>query len=208
MQYPATFWDRIARKYAKRPVQNTQAYSETLDATRARLGKTDRVLEIGCGTGSTALTLAPEVGTLTATDVSGEMIAIAEEKRNAGGVDNVRFLQAGATEDVSGAEPFDAVLAFNTLHVLEDPESALSALFRQIRPGGYFISKSACIRDMNVVIRFAIPLMQAVGKAPVVSSFTGRELHDMIARAGFEIVETRTFTGAPKLPFIVARRPA
>ena len=207
MKDQATFWDRIARKYAQRPVQNQQAYADTLDATRAYLGAKDRVLEIGCGTGTTALTLAPAVAAITGTDISGEMIAIAEEKRRTGGAENVRFLRADAADDVSGGKPFDVVLAFNALHVLADPDAALRALFQQTRPGGYFISKSACLKEMNVLIRLAIPLMQAVGKAPVVARFTNHELQDMIMRAGFEIVETRTFKGAPHLPFIVARRP-
>ena len=41
----------------------------------------DRVLEIGCGTGSTALRLAPFTRSLLATDVSSQMIAIAHQRQ-------------------------------------------------------------------------------------------------------------------------------
>lgn len=205
MTNAAQFWDRIARSYARRPVQNAKAYRETLDATRAHLSPHDKVLEIGCGTGSTALILAEHVAQITATDISAEMIAIANEKS---APENVRFLQAGAEAKVEGDTPLDAVLAFNTLHILDDPEAVIGRVFQALKPGGVFISKSACLRDMNIFIRVMIRAMQMVGKAPAVSSFTSPELHAMFTRTGFEIVESRTFAGAGKLPFIVARRPA
>ena len=82
------FWDKIAPKYAKKPVADPAAYEAKLDRVRALLRAEDRVLEIGCGTGSTALTLAPNVAEITATDISGGMIAIAEDKHAAAGVEN------------------------------------------------------------------------------------------------------------------------
>lgn len=204
MKDASQFWDGIARRYARRPIQNAQAYQDTLKATRAHLSPQDRVLEIGCGTGSTALILAEQVAGICATDVSGEMIAIAREKP---APENVSFRQSGAGATQPGDTPFDAVLAYNTLHVLDDPQAVLHTVFQQLKPGGVFISKSACLRDMNIFIRLMIRGMQLIGKAPAVSSFTAGELNAMITRAGFEIVESRTFSGAPKLPFIVARRP-
>jgi ubiquinone/menaquinone biosynthesis C-methylase UbiE len=45
----------------------------------------------GCGTGTTALKLAPSLGRIMATDISGEMIAIAREKARAEGCGNATF---------------------------------------------------------------------------------------------------------------------
>lgn len=59
--YEARFWDRIARKYASDPIKDTAGYERTLARTRELLTHTDTVLEIGCGTGTTALKLAPSV---------------------------------------------------------------------------------------------------------------------------------------------------
>ena len=201
------FWDGIAAKYAKRPVRNPAAYSETLAATAALLTPRDRVLELGCGTGTTALKLAPHVQTLTATDLSPEMIAIAEEKRRAAGAANLRFASAGIAEVEEGEEPYDAVLAFNLLHLIEDLDGALAAIYRQVKPGGVFISKSGCLGQMNPLLRPLIRVMQLFGKAPYVKVFKAPELEAAIARAGFELKDSRTFTGARESLFVVARRP-
>lgn len=86
------FWDGIARKYAARPIKNMPAYERTLERAQSYLAAGDHALEVGCGTGTTALKLAPHVRHITATDVSAEMIAIAREK--AGRTANVTFRQA------------------------------------------------------------------------------------------------------------------
>lgn len=207
MSPSVVFWDGIAAKYAKRPVRNPTAYSETLAATAALLDPRDRVLELGCGTGTTALKLAPFVEKMTATDLSPEMIAIAEEKRRAEGGENVRFAAVDVAQADEGAEPYDAVLAFNLLHLIEDLDGALAAIYRQVKPGGLFISKSGCLGQMNPLLRPLIRVMQFFGKAPYVKVFKAPELEAAIARAGFTLEGSRTFTGARESLFVVARRP-
>src|SRR5690606_31668869 len=75
----ARFWDRAARKYARDPIKDMIGYERTLDRTVQLLRASDVVLELGCGTGTTALKLAPHVARIVAADVSQEMIAIAQE---------------------------------------------------------------------------------------------------------------------------------
>jgi cyclopropane fatty-acyl-phospholipid synthase-like methyltransferase len=55
----AAFWNGMARRYAASPVRNPENWEKTLELTRARLAPEAEVLELGCGTGSTALRLAP-----------------------------------------------------------------------------------------------------------------------------------------------------
>src|SRR5690606_14167253 len=76
----ARFWNRIARKYARDPIADLAGYERTLQRVQALLSKKHEVLEIGCGTGTTALRLAPATRRLVATDISEQMIAIAGEK--------------------------------------------------------------------------------------------------------------------------------
>jgi len=66
MTHAAAFWDKRAKKYASSPIKNKQAYTETMDRTKAHLSIDDKVLEIGCGTGSTTLLLAGDSLTLFA----------------------------------------------------------------------------------------------------------------------------------------------
>lgn len=80
----AHFWDRAARKYAADPIADMAGYERTLERTRQHLKGSDTVFEFGCGTGTTALRLAGSVERIVATDISGEMITIAREKRRNG----------------------------------------------------------------------------------------------------------------------------
>ena len=81
------FWDRVAHKYSRDPIKDMVGYTRTLESTRHRLRETDTVLEFGCGTGTTALSLAQSVARLVGTDASSEMITIAREKADAQGCD-------------------------------------------------------------------------------------------------------------------------
>ena len=54
----------FAPKYAKSPIKDVPAYEYTLGRTRSYLKPTDAVLELGCGTGGTALKLADAVAHL------------------------------------------------------------------------------------------------------------------------------------------------
>lgn len=182
------FWNRIARKYAADPISDQVGYERTITRVRGLLGLDDRVLELGCGTGTTALLLANGTGSYLATDFSAEMIAIANEKLAASSVAQLRFRVASANDLVGRGAPFDAVLGFNYLHLVDDLTGTLAAIRELLVPGGLLISKTACLSDMNPLIRLAIPLMQLVGKAPHVNVFGSTALQDAIRKAGFEIV--------------------
>ena len=75
----ARFWDRIATKYAADTIADMAGYERTLARTRDFLDGGQTAFEFGCGTGTTALGLAPFVARMVATDISGNMIAIARQ---------------------------------------------------------------------------------------------------------------------------------
>lgn len=204
----ARFWDRAARKYARSPIADMEGYERTLDHVRRLLKTTDVAIELGCGTGTTALKLAPSLARLVATDVSPEMIAIAREKAAAENCANVEF--AVATPDAApyADASFDAALAFNVLHLIEDRAAALRGTHRLLKPGGLLLSKTPVLSEMGFFIRLLVPVMQAFGKAPYVGFFSAEELEREIAGAGFEIVE-RARHGSTKKDvrtFLVARK--
>jgi len=209
ISYPntASFWDRIAPKYAAQTIKDEAAYRQKLDHVRALLGAEDRVLEVGCGTGSTALHLAPAVVEIVATDISSGMIAIAEDKRCAADVTNVTFIQADASETLYEA-PFDAVMSFSLLHLVEDVPGVLDSVYAQLKPGGLYLSKTVCLGDASPVIRLFVRSLGAIGLAPPVTVLSEAELSRALLRAGFDLVEHQYFGKGRMNPFIVARRPA
>ena len=90
----ARFWDRIAERYARKPVADEKAYQEKLRITREWLAPEAEIVELGCGTGSTAIAHAPHVRRIRAVDVSDGMLEIARRKATAAGVENVVFERA------------------------------------------------------------------------------------------------------------------
>jgi ubiquinone/menaquinone biosynthesis C-methylase UbiE len=204
----AQFWDRMARKYAASPIADMEGYERTLDHTRRYLKSSDEVYEFGCGTGTTALKLAPSVARITATDVSSGMIAMAREKAQAQGAANAVFEVATPDAAAQPDSAFDVALAFNVLHLIRDRAAALRGVHRLLKPGGYFISKTPSLKEMNPIIRFVVPLAQAIGQAPYVAVITADELEREIVDAGFEIVERARHSSGKKdaRPFLVARK--
>jgi SAM-dependent methyltransferase len=208
----ARFWDRIARKYAADPIADLAGYETTLQRVRELLAPQHSVLEVGCGTGSTALRLAACTGRWLATDVSREMIAIAGEKLAAAQLPlpQLHFEVADAEAGVPGGGPYDVLLAFNLLHLVSDLDAALSSLLAAVKPGGLFISKTACLAEMNPLIPYLLlPLMRAIGKAPHALIFDAGQLRSAFERHGWlvEAVERHGSTRKDFRVVIVARKP-
>jgi SAM-dependent methyltransferase len=104
----------------------------------AGLARTDRVLDIGCGTGSVTLQAALRAwhGSALGVDLSAAMLATARARAAAKGVPNVRFEQCDAQLHAFGDGQFDAVLSRTGTMFFADPVAAFANLGRALRPGG------------------------------------------------------------------------
>lgn len=199
------FWDKASAKYARSPVSDMASYDHTMDRTRDYLSPEDRVLELGCGTGTTALRLAGNVAHITASDISSEMIAIARKKASDAAVTNVDFVHADIHAVGTDGSTYDAVLAYNLFHLAGSLPDALGAARALVKPGGLLISKTVCLSG-NPFIRVLIAGMQFVGKAPPVTFMSISDLDREMTAAGFDILETGVFPKKPPSRFVVARR--
>ena len=202
---PAEFWDRVAPAYAKQSIADVENYQRKLAATQALLQPSMKVLELGCGTGSTALHHAPHVAHILATDVSATMVAIAREKAAEAGIDNVTFEQAGVTELDAPAGSFDRVLALNLLHLLPDRDAVLARVHQLLKPGGLFVSTTPCLADRQWFLRSVIPVLQWLGKAPYVSFLRAEGVRQELRTAGFHECEHWVHGRANSL-FLVASK--
>ena len=187
MDRETAFWNKHADKYSRRPICDEAAYQKKLEATRKYFQPDMEVLEIGCGTGTTAIAHAPFVGHIRATDLSTRMVEIAKDKAKAAGIDNVTFeaLSVDAL-DVPGAS-IDVVMAHSVLHLLEDKERAIADIHSMLKPGGVFVTSTACIGDMMLPLRLIIPVGRFLRLIPPVKVFPAAELKDTLESAGFEI---------------------
>ena len=199
-------WDKIADKYAKSPIKNMDAYTQTMDRTKAHLTQEDSVLEIGCGTGTTALLLADSVKHITASDISSNMLGIGNTKARAQPVKNVNFVQADVFDDTLAPGSFDVILAFNLLHLVEDLPAVIRRINTLLRPDGRLISKTECLAEQTRLWSVPLFIMRMVGFAPYVNCLTFDELEGTVSGENFQIIETELFDGSPRSRFIVAKK--
>ncbi|MDC0739172.1 methyltransferase domain-containing protein [Cognatishimia sp. SS12] len=209
MKDALTFWDGIAPKYATTPISDMQGYEATLARTRSYLKQDDHVLEIGCGTGRTALQLAPTVGEIVATDLAPAMLDVGREEAWNDGIKNIRFAQCDALNPPEG--PYDVVLAHNILHLVEDLPGVLRASHAVLKPGGLLISKtfvrpSGGINFKARAMMAILPVLQWLGKAPFVKVHSRASFEASFRAAGFEIVETGGYPAGADRLYLVARK--
>ena len=204
MRSADSFWDATAEKYAKSPIKNMPAYIETMDRTKVHLSKGDTVLEVGCGTGSTALLLADSVAHITASDISAKMVDIGKGKARDQQVANVDFMHATVFDQRLKNGSYDAVLAYNFLHLLRNPEEAVCRIRDLLKPGGVFISKTVCLAGYTPLLRILVPVMQLIRMAPYVGFWKTSDPDKWMADAGFSIVEAGEYPKNSR--FVVARK--
>ena len=204
MDTSSRFWDRMAARYAKSPILDEAAYQHKLELSRSYFHRDMEVLEFGCGTGGTAVLHAPFVSNIRAIDVSPRMIEIAKGKRLEAKADNLSFV-VGSIENISIPDgSFDAILGLSILHLLNDKEGVIDKVQRLLKPGGVFISSTACLGDGLNFLKYILALGHKVGLIPVVKVFTAKQLIETLETAGFQI-EHQWQPGKGKAVFIVAR---
>lgn len=201
----ARFWDRIAKRYAAQPVANAEAYAQKLAITRNYLHANSEVLELGCGTGSTALVHAPYVKHIRATDFSSKMIEIAIAKASAAEQSNVEFACSTVLNECVCDKKYDAILALSLLHLIKDWQGTIEATYRMLKPGGVLVTSTMCMNDSHAWLRFIAPAGIIFRLIPQLSFFTKTEFNQAMFSVGFEIEHSWQPTSKTGL-FVVARK--
>jgi ubiquinone/menaquinone biosynthesis C-methylase UbiE len=120
---PLSFWDLIG----KRTVSNLKLQAGA------------KVLDVGCGTGASALPAAQTVGKngfVVGVDLASRLLERARTKALAGRLDNVEFRQADMTVLEYPDGSFDAVVSVFSIFFVPDMEGQVRELWRMVRPGG------------------------------------------------------------------------
>jgi len=207
MAATSAFWDRLADKYAAQPIADEQAYRTKLARTQAHFTPDMDIFEFGCGTGGTAIIHAPLVRSVRAVDFSARMLDKARDKARAAGVTNVTFEQGDITTMAIPPASYDMVLGLSILHLLKDKETVVARVFDILKPGGRFVSSTACLGDAMRWFGLVAPLGRALGLLPQLNFMSRDQLRTTLTAAGFVIEED--WQPAPNAAvFIIARKPA
>ena len=205
MTQPSGFWDRHADGYAKRPIADETAYQKKLKVTQDYLEPDMEVLELGCGTGTTAIIHAPFVKHIRAIDISKKMIEIARAKAESGNVKNVSFEQSSIDDLAATDATYDVVMGHSILHLLETRDAAIAKAYRMLKPGGVFVTSTACLKGIMPVLKVLLPIGRLLCLLPLVKFFTAEELGRSLTDAGFRI-DHQWQPGKRKAVFILATK--
>ena len=166
----------------------------------------DSVLDVGCGPGTTTLTLAECVGVggrAVGVDISAPLLLVARQR--AAGVANVTFVEADAQTTTVPGGPFDAVFSRFGVMFFDQPEAAFANLHRTTSPEGRLAF--VCWREAVANPWFLAPMMAVVGvpgldlppppgpEEPGPFAFADPDrVKRVLAAGGWQGVELRSYT--------------
>src|SRR4051794_3138693 len=144
-----------------------------LDA--AAIAPTDRVLDIGCGTGQTTRDAARRAasGAALGIDLSSRMIEVARQQATNEGVDNVTFEQVDAQVHPFDAGSFDVAISRTGAMFFGDMGAAFANIARAIRRDGRLalltwqpLPANEWIREISMAMAAGRPLPAPPPDAP------------------------------------------
>lgn len=168
-----------------------------------------RVLEAGCGTGAQTVLLAagsPEAE-IVSVDVSAASLEEARRRASTAGHRNVEFRRADLFDLPFAEAGFDDVFLCFVLEHLAEPERALAALRRVLRPGGTITVIEGdhgswychpATEAASRTVQCLIEIQARLGG----DSLIGRRLYPLLARAGFAEVQV-----IPRLVYVDESHP-
>lgn len=166
-----------------------------------------RVLDLGCGSGTTTVELATRVGPdgeVVGADIAPAMLARARERARATGVGNVTFVEADLQVHDLGERSFDAAYSRFGVMFFADPAAAFANVRRALRPGG--VLAFACWQDVTANEWMLVPgaaVMSVTGTLPAVpgpgepgpfSLADPERVRSLLSSVGFTAVEVEPHT--------------
>ena len=212
MNKTQVFWDKQAKKFDDSEKQFEQASLELIARTKEYLNANDNVLDFGCATGTKTLELADATKHIHGLDISAKMIDEATKKKNKVNIKNVSFSQGTIFNDDLEKTSFDKIIASAIIHLMEDSEKVIQRIHELLKPGGLFISTTACFKDkMEFKTRLEFTtyrFMKRLGIFPLhLNMFKTSDIEQLINRQNFNIVKAEIlFFNGMTISFIVAEK--
>ena len=199
------FWSRAAPRYdAVVDLQIGPATRSLLRDQVAKEGRLGALVELGCGTGFYTSVLAEKADTVTATDLSPGMLALARGRIAA---PNVTFRVEDCQKTSFPDAAFDTAFMSLVVHFTE-PDATLTEMRRILRPGGMLIILNLDMPSLRgldrirslarVVYRGATGYRMKPPRRFGANVMTEKQLRHALDRSGFEVVDVETVRDAER----------
>ncbi|MDG5814729.1 class I SAM-dependent methyltransferase [Chitinispirillales bacterium ANBcel5] len=198
------FWDNYAKKYDSLIQKIKPTYNLLIGYILEYIDSSKDVLEIASGTGIITLEIAEKANKVYGCDISPEMVNVANEKLNKTKIKNIKFEVQDAYELDYMEESFDIVIASNVLHIMINPERALSSVYKVLKPNGILIAPTYCHGE-NLITRFISSLMSIVG-FKAYQKWSISEFENFTESNKYKIIEFKIIKGKIPLAFVVTKK--
>lgn len=199
------FWERFARRYDSFILRMAmKTYGKVFNNIKANLNKGDIVLEAGTATGIISFEIAPHAQSITAFDLSPEMIKVAIERQNKINARNIEFIVADIYNLQLQTNYFDVVIASNIFHLLGRPEDALQELKRAAKNDGRIII-STVLHAHNFISKVISFLMEIAG-IRVKNKWNAESYRAFIESCGLKVIDEIIIRDLMPSSFIVAKK--
>ncbi len=163
IQAEQKYWDSFAGKYDNFVNKKAfKTYKVLYKFLLADTMETKHLLEIATGTGTHSIDLCKQIPNITATDLSPEMLKIANEKSRKNNITNINFQIEDSCNLSFPDKSFDTILASNILHLLHKPDWALIEMKRVLKDNGKIIIPTYC-HGQNLFTHIISRLMSLSG---------------------------------------------
>ena len=158
-----TFWDIIAPVYDLFMSLN-KAHKQMIHETRLLILQGVKVLELAGGTGDISIAISDKAGEVLCTDISESMLKIARRKAKKHNINNISFEKISIYETGKQDNSFDAVIASQIFHLIDEPKKA-GAEIRRIAKN-IVILPTPLLKETAGFGKFLIKLYKIFGFSP------------------------------------------
>lgn len=177
-----TFWDRTAKSYDHFMKKDHKAYKQMYSLIYPVV-RHKQVLELATGTGLIAKHIVRSADHIEATDASQEMIEQAKQ-----GVESTKLYFS--VQDMFhlpyADQSFDVVIVANALHIVPEPEKALSEIRRVLKDDGVLVAPTFTHADNAFFGKVKAFFMKLAG-FPLHSKWTSHEYLVFLRENGWTV---------------------
>jgi hypothetical protein len=187
------FWDYIANFYDFfENLYNSKVNQELCKKVAERMSSNDNVLECACGTGMISIHIATKCRSLIATDFSQGMLA--KSRKRCKKIKNIRVEKANILQLEYPNESFNKVVAANVIHLLDQPDIAISELIRVCKKGGKIIIPTYIIMKEHGISTILIRLINHFTKT-FLYQFNEQSYKNFFNKQGYSQIDFEVING-------------